>query len=193
MRRKLFTFAVLLVTTLSSVPTPAYALFNDIPQGSPFLDAFHYLNQNGIVHGFNDGTARPQAFLNRAEALKVILRSKETFAPEIVWFESNMPAISLFPDVVQSEWYAVYVEVGFLEKIITGYPDGTMRPGNNLTVAEALAMLHRTYGEEQFPYSESFSLGNNPNQWYTNAVSMANSRNLVMRGASLRLDQPITR
>lgn len=170
------------------------AAFWDVEETAWYGDAFAYLTQHGIVQGLPDGSAKPNAFLTRAEALKVVIRSREKFAPEIVWFSGNLPDIPLFPDADQFAWYAPYLEVGFLEGIMVGYPDGTFRPGNTLTVEQALVVLGRAYTPaKEPPFQTSQRLKNIPGQWFTDAASEAIARNLIAPGSKLTIGQPITR
>ncbi len=168
--------------------------FWDVQGTAWYSEAFTYLEQHGIVQGLPDGSAKPDAFLTRAEALKVVIRSREKFAPEIVWFSGNLPDIPLFPDADQFAWYAPYLEVGFLEGIMVGYPDGTFRPGSTLTVEQALVVLERAYTPaKEPPFQTSQRLKNLPGQWFTDAASEAIARNLIAPGSALQIGKPITR
>jgi len=179
---------------LSSVEGAIAAGFSDVASTAWYSSALTSLASKGIIQGLPDGSVRPDAFLTRAEALKTVIRSREKFAPEIVWFTGNLPEIALFPDVDQNAWYAAYVEVGFLEGIMTGYPDGTFRPGETLTVEQALVILRRAYEREgDVDFTASDRLQNIPGQWYTDAASEAVARNLIAQGSNLRIGSRITR
>ena len=181
---------------LSQGSAVSAAGFWDIPGTAWYGEAFTYLEQHGIVQGLPDGSAKPEASLTRAEALKTVIRSQEKFATEVVWFSSNLPDIPLFPDTDQFAWYAPYLEVGFLEGIMTGYPDGMFRPGNTLTVEQALVILERAFSpakESSSAFQTSHQLQNIPGQWYTNAASEAIARNLIAPGSTLQIGKPITR
>jgi LPXTG-site transpeptidase (sortase) family protein len=168
--------------------------FSDVADTAWYAPAFTSLESQGIIQGLPDGSGKPDAYLTRAEALKTIIRSREKFATEIVWFSSNLPEIPLFPDTDQFAWYAPYLEVGFLEGIMIGYADGTFRPGNKLTAEEALVILRRGYEHEgAVSFATSDRLKNIPGQWYTDAVSEVISRNLIAPGNTLRIGAPITR
>jgi len=75
-----------------------------------------------------ESVERPHDFLNRAEAVTAVLRSEEHYAPQVVWFTANLPKISLFTDTDQNTWYTPFLEVAFLEGIITPTIENTFRP-----------------------------------------------------------------
>ncbi|MGB9613777.1 MAG: S-layer homology domain-containing protein, partial [Candidatus Margulisiibacteriota bacterium] len=49
-----------------------------------------------------------------------------------------------FPDVVQDYWVAQPISLLAMQKIITGYPDGTFKPEGNITRAEMCTLLMKT-------------------------------------------------
>jgi LPXTG-site transpeptidase (sortase) family protein len=179
------------------IGTRAYAstTFNDVASHSRYATAFSYLSDTNIVHGYPDGTGRPNAPLSRVEALKTILRANEKFAPQIVWFQENLPALSLFSDTHQDQWYSSYIEVGFLEGVVTGFSNGTFHPSEPLTVEQAIVMLDRSYkkNDEVMTFQTSPLIKNNPGEWYSESISRAIDRHLLMAGQELRLGTPITR
>ena len=50
-----------------------------------------------------------------------------------------------FPDVEIESWYAPYIEALKAYGIIQGYEDGYFYPNNNLSRAEAAALIQRSY------------------------------------------------
>jgi N-acetylmuramoyl-L-alanine amidase len=50
-----------------------------------------------------------------------------------------------FPDVDQEEWYAPYLCYAKTNNIIKGYPDGSAKPDNSVTIAEALKIALNTF------------------------------------------------
>ena len=193
--RILLSAASIIALLGTHVPTSLAVTFPDVPGSSKYSSAFAYLHEHNIVHGFEDGTGRPDAYLNRVEALKTVLHARHIYAEKIMWFKVNKPTVPLFPDTDQTAWYSPYIEVGFLDGVITGHGDGYFRPGGLLTVEEALAILRRAYQRtgEQVAYSSTERLPNAQHQWFSDAVSEANQRNLIMRGSKLQLGKPITR
>jgi LPXTG-site transpeptidase (sortase) family protein len=191
------TFAGLLVGSLCLVWVPAHgaASFRDT-RGTVYESAFDSLSEQGVIQGYGDGLARPEWPLNRAEALKVTLNLQQSLRERVAYYQGHLPPMPLFWDCDQSQWYAPYVEAAFEKSLITGYPDGSLRPSQFLTVEEAVTLLLRSVGEEHSsdaaadlsPYIE-----NRGSEWFTGAVNAAIRRNLVMHQGRLRLGMAITR
>lgn len=91
------------------------------------------------IEGYRDaqGTLlsefRPNGPMNRAELVTTLVRC--------AYGLQEVPSVAPFPDVSVGEYYAGYVakakELGW----IGGYADGTFRPGNAVTRAEALKII----------------------------------------------------
>jgi len=58
------------------------------------------------------------------------------------WNEKDITEdADVFSDVQKNSWYYAAVLTCKLKKIINGYPDGTFKPGNYASRAEAFALL----------------------------------------------------
>lgn len=121
--------SILLFLLITSV---AYA-FTDVPYEHPHSTAISYLESNGIVEGYPDGTFMPDILINRVEFLKIILEG--TNVPLDIVNSTN------FADVDESEWYAPYIKKAKYEGWIQGYPDNTFRPDQPINKVEALKIL----------------------------------------------------
>lgn len=170
------------------------ATFNDTA-GTPYQTAFDALAEVQIISGYGDGSGRPYATLNRAEALKVVMamRSEDRALTERV--RRALPPLPLFSDVDQRSWYAAYVEAAFERQIVTGYPDGTFQPGRSVSVEEAIALLLRTYSDKGTGRAATLSpyIENRDGQWFTPYLNSVIGKNLVMHQGKLTLGAPITR
>ncbi len=164
-------------------------------QAEGIAEAITALQNAGIIDLGPIIDLRLQDGINRAEALKVILRGQQSFASSLSSTQANMPPMSLFPDVDQRAWYAAYVELGFRLKLITGYPDGNLRPQNGVKTEEAAAMLTRALGDDtaSAPFMTSPNLPNLPGQWYTGMLSVLISKNAVGPNDSLQAGRSLTR
>lgn len=157
--------------------------------GTVYQPAYDYLQARGTVE-----QGRPYDSLNRAEALKVILESRTDLRDRAAWHRGHMLPMSLFYDVIQTEWYAPYVETAFESGIVTGYPDGSFKPGRFLSVEEAITLMVRTLDDgTATSYQTSSYIQNRPNEWFSPHISRAIERNLIMHQGQLRLGAPITR
>jgi len=187
-----FSLPLAVLVSLGVAAQVSAAQFIDV-NGTPYETAFNYLSTRGVVRGYPDGTGKPNAHLNRVEALKVLMGLRERELVE--QFQQNMMPLPLFHDVDQSSWYAPYIEAAFEVKMVTGYPDQTFRPSHYLKVEEAIAMAIRAYGlsgssagAELSPYIQ-----NRDKEWFTPYINTAISKNLIMHQGRLELGQVITR
>ncbi len=135
--RRLFAIvgAILILLPVAARSAP----FTDL-SASPYRDAIIELTDHGVVQGYEDGTFRPDAPVNRAEFLKILLDTR---------FPKALPPGDLrcFLDLeVQTpQWYAQPVCLARALGIVSGYPDGLFRPGKPVSLAEALKMAFRTF------------------------------------------------
>lgn len=124
--------AVWLVTCmLASVPG-THAAFSDVGQGHPNRAAIEYLQQQGILQGYNDGTFRPDTPVNRVEALKMILLGNN--------IRIEKATKQLFPDTPAGAWYADFLQTAKDLGIVRGYDDGTFKPDQVVSLVENLKM-----------------------------------------------------
>lgn len=65
-------------------------------------------------------------------------------------------ATSPYPDVPRSHWAAGYVEAGVSMDLISGYLDGTFRPGNQITLAEGASIVLKLLGYTSADFSGAY-------------------------------------
>ena len=134
--KKLFFGFVLFVLTASL----AFASFSDVSQNHENYDAVSYVQSAGIVEGYSDGTYRPDNTINRAEFTKIIIeaRFEDSTIDSCLAEHGDEPVL---PDVDRAEWYAPYICVAYGEGIVSGYPDGTYGPANEISIVEAAKII----------------------------------------------------
>ena len=108
------------------------ASFSDVTSTHWAANYIGYMEQFGIVRGYNDGTFRPNAPITRAEFAAICCR-----------FEKLTSGTVTFSDVPASHWAAKSVTYAATRGWVTGYADGTFKPGNNITRAEVAAVTCR--------------------------------------------------
>ena len=182
-----------LLFTLTSFSPVLHARSTMPPEA--YDDAVSELEKAGVIDGYSAGNPRLYDYVNRAEALKVILQNQKTMSPEVAVMARSMPPVSLFSDVTQTAWYAPYIEVGFKHQLIKGYSDGRFWPQAGVSVSEAVAMLMRSYGvqasTQEFRTSED--LPNTAGEWYAGFVSALIAKGGVMPESTLRVGDYLTR
>ncbi|MBO8126998.1 MAG: S-layer homology domain-containing protein [Firmicutes bacterium] len=161
---KLRSRLVLLVLTLSLVLTTfgtqavAATLLSDL-DGHWAENAVLSLVDQGVINGYPDGTFRPEKEVTRAEYAKILALA----------FDISPKPGTDFSDVKTDHWAANYINALAEDGIITGYPDGTFRPNNHITRAEAVTMVARVLdllnNDETIPqWSQSF-MDVGPDHW----------------------------
>lgn len=117
-----------------SAPEGATGPFLDTPPGTWYSTAVRTLALEGIVNGYEDGSFRPEHMVTRAEFVTMALRLAGI---------SPSGAGSRFRDVSQTHWAAGYIQAAAGSGLISGYSDGTFRPDQYITRAEAVTILNR--------------------------------------------------
>lgn len=138
--------------------------FSDVDKDDWFNTTVSTLSNMEIVRGYDDGSFRPNAPITRAEFAAIATRFFEktgaTYEP------------GTFTDVSGNEWYAGAIQDAVDLGLIGGYPDNTVRPNNNITRAEACAIVNRTLGrapsaDHLLPADEMKTWPDSPkNAWY---------------------------
>lgn len=54
---------------------PAHAAFSDVPASYTYSNSVDYVQREGIVTGYADGTYKPESSINRAEFTKIVVNS----------------------------------------------------------------------------------------------------------------------
>lgn len=106
--------------------------FPDVPAGVWYAKAANVLASYGIIKGLPDGTFGPERSISRAE-----------FAALACRFDELTTGTATFSDVDESHWAYQYIAFAAEKGWVTGYTDGTFRPGNNITRCEVVALICR--------------------------------------------------
>ncbi len=179
---------VLLVPLISllSIPVVASAAFSDVPASHPNATAIQYVQDQGIVSGYSDGTYRPDQVMNRAEFTKIIMGAVAS-AEQIRACDTTGLG---FSDVASTAWYAPYVCLGKARGIIIGHLASNappyFAPSEDINLIEAAKILTVAMGIGQPPLDcaadngracqEAAARGEN---WYERHVTALVERNAV--------------
>ncbi|MGB4311297.1 MAG: S-layer homology domain-containing protein, partial [Natronincolaceae bacterium] len=107
----------------------------EIPAGLPELnkeDHYRY------IQGYPDNTVRPEGLITREEVAAVFYRLLTENYRNIIWTLEHK-----FPDVESTRWSTKHIATLTNGEIITGYPDGTFKPGEFITRAELATIASR--------------------------------------------------
>lgn len=114
--------------------------FTDVLRTNALCPAIEYVKEKGVFSGYPDGTFRPYTVIKRAEAVKVILLAfKKTILTDI--------GRRVYRDTEAGKWYSPFLLTAKLLGI-TGYPDGTFRPDQQVNKVELLKMFFNVAGRD---------------------------------------------
>lgn len=128
--------------------------YSDVAYGKWYNNPISTMSALGIITGYPDGTFKPNKPITRAEFAAIAARFDET--------QSGKSAT--FSDVI-GHWAAKEIGIAYANEWIKGYPDGTFKPDQNITRAEAMTMINRVL--ERKPESPA-DLLTNMNKWTDN-------------------------
>lgn len=103
--------------------------------------AVNYVKKAGIVEGYPDGEFRAENNVNRVELLKILIEANPKNYPQCFQrFD--------YSDTIIGAWYETYLQTASCSNIVSGYPDGTFKPGNPVSVVEAAKMISLAFSHE---------------------------------------------
>lgn len=107
-------------------------IFTDVQKGEWYNVSVSTMAKMGIVEGDPEGTFRPNESITRAEFAAIASRF------EVLSYDGS----DLFSDI-SGHWAAEYINSAVVRGWITGYADGTFRPDQNISRAEAMTLVNR--------------------------------------------------
>lgn len=142
--------------------------YSDVASDNWYNNAVSTLTNSGVLDGYADGTFRPDRAITRAEFAKMAV----SFYNERGEYE-----VDAFPDIAE-HWARDYINCAAELGIIQGYEDGTFRPDQPITRAEAMQIMNNVLG--RYPDKDHLLDGMimwednmNPDAWYYAAVQAA--------------------
>lgn len=154
---------------VSQAPQAALAkTFSDVPRGAWYYESVQYVSDNGIFHGYPDGTFRPSETLVREEAAAVFynLLGKGEIAP-------TCPQT----DVDQAAWYHNAVNWAVDSGVMHGYSSRTFGVGRSLTREELTCVVanaaHADLDKQSTASVDAKPDGNTVSSWARKAVAWA--------------------
>lgn len=144
--------------------------------------AGEYLRQLGLYTGYEDGSLGLNRNITRAEfaTLAVRIEGLEGSAASLMENQSLPP--QSFYDMPTDHWAFGYVSVAASNELIKGFEDGSFRPEEEITYAQALAIVIRILGYEDDIVGE----------WPDNYLDMGKELGLD-KNVALNADTPINR
>jgi hypothetical protein len=114
--------------------TPPTPTFSDVPPDFAFYPYIETAYYRGVISGYADGTFQPWNNVTRGQLCKIVALAEE-------WPLINPPNPT-FSDVPRSHPFYTHIETAYSRDIISGYSDGTFRPGNNAIRGQICKIVH---------------------------------------------------
>ena len=175
-KKTLKRLALLLIVTLigtSAVYAASAASTVLVPSdvaGTTYEEAVKALVEKEIITGDTDGLFHPDSNLTRAQACIIVVKSMDPPAGEVSGTATQPVAKSGFYDMSGYGWAEGYIGYAVKHGVTKGYPDGTFKPGNNVTMNELITMILR---------ASDFSDENLGGTWPSNYVNKATEMELL--------------
>ena len=112
------------------------------------------LSQLGVMNGYPDGNFYSEKPVTRAEFAKIAVMAS-AYRDYVASGMNTSP----FADVPFTHWAAPYVKLASVNKFITGYPDSSFRPDNNVLMEEAVTVVVKLLGYNDTDFAASWPYG----------------------------------
>jgi hypothetical protein len=134
---------LLALSMVLSLCVSAFAVdYSDLEgENMKYAGAVDALTELKVIDGFPDETFRPNDNLTRAQVAKMLV-----ICLGLGDSVESLSGKTVFSDVASNYWASGYINAAAQSKIIVGYPDGTFKPENQVTYAEAFTMALRALG-----------------------------------------------
>jgi len=117
------------------------AAFTDVTAESVEHTAIASVSQLGIMTGYEDNTFRSEEKVTRAQFAKIVTVVSGGEENAVLRMDAGQ-----FADVTYNHWASGYISYAVANGILMGYGDGSFRPEQNITYAEALTVILRAMG-----------------------------------------------
>ena len=148
--------------------------FSDVSSSDWFNNAVSTLENAGVISGYSDNTFRPNEFITRAELVKIAVSFYGTTAGKDTHFSDT-----------SAHWANAFIEAAREMGFVDGYTDGTFRPDDYVTRAEAMKIINRTL--DRVPHKNHllsdmivWSDNKNRSKWYYAEVQEATNSHVYI-------------
>ncbi len=129
---------VTILWRMEGEPTVMPSGFRDVASGKWYTSAVDWALDEGVIQGYPDATFRPDEPITREQAAVILFR----YAPVMGRSNAERSDLSKYSDVSEVSAYArKAMSWANACGILSGYPDGTLRPGDQATRAQIAKMI----------------------------------------------------
>jgi hypothetical protein len=163
--KKMKRLVIVLALFFSSGINIAHAAFSDVLSTNIYKTAIDYVQSEGIVNGYSDGTFRPDDSISRGEFTKIIINALYSQEEINSCLGNNFVANAdegvisysiIFPDIeggyqnnLTGEYsggvFTKYICIAKIHGVISGYTDGTFKKDDDITVGQASKIISNAF------------------------------------------------
>lgn len=125
---------VTIINKVKGVSARSYKTYPDVSADAWYADQIDIASTAGFITGYDDGTIRPDAAISRAE-VAVVCYKAWNLSPEGQIFFADSNEIG--------SWAQTQIATLVAKNVLSGYEDGTFKPGNAITRAEVAKIVSR--------------------------------------------------
>jgi len=130
MKNRKKALSIVLAASMAIAPVNVFAASNDI-HGHWAEKTITEWQDKGLISGYQDGTFKPNKPATRAEFARIMNQALGLSEKRNVNFS----------DVSMNDWFYNDVSVALGEKYTAGFPDGTFKPNETITRAQAAVFI----------------------------------------------------
>jgi hypothetical protein len=134
-----------------STSTTGEINFSDVNPGGWASQYINISTFQGLMEGFPEYAFRPASITTRAQVAKILVKANK--------YTMESATGARFKDVSDLHWGSAYIETAAKNKLIDGYPDGSFKPNNKITRAEAAVIIYRALLHRDVLMNSSTSQG----------------------------------
>ncbi|MGN7382094.1 S-layer homology domain-containing protein [Paenibacillus sp. SAFN-117] len=145
-------FAAIIARSLGlDTSASSSSTFSDVQSGDWYAGVVNAAVQSGIVDGYEDGTFRPNAQINREELAAMVVRALAYVGKDVKVSSTEQDALlAKFADADSIVWGQAELAAAVKAGIVDGMTDTSIAPRNDATRAQAATMLNRLLNNAGF-------------------------------------------
>lgn len=125
------------VAAAVNVPPGGTVAFKDVPANYWAINYIQALASQNIIAGFPDGSFKPNEPVTRAQFATIVTKALTPSA--------KRPVIK-FKDVASNFWAYAAIQSAYQSQFVSGYPDGSFKPQQQIPRVQALVALANGLG-----------------------------------------------
>lgn len=171
------------VDLIASTVNPGGGAFTDVEAGYWAQGYIQALASQNIIAGFPDGTFKPDEPVTRAQFAAIIAKA---FGSQAKRSATN------FKDVKSSFWAYKVIQTAYQGDFLSGYPDGSFKPNQQIPRVQALVSLASglNLASSSSSYVNYYSDASQIPGYATGSIAAATARQLVVNYPTLKQLQP---